>query len=276
VRVGDWNGDGIADLMGFYGNGNFTPGLGTNGVANGSFGLTRSLSNDVGIDSALGDFNGDGTADFVFPSGNNVQIRMAACANPLPMTMTVTSPAGGERWVTGQQKLIRWHKGAGVIAVDVAVSKDGGSHWQVLASGLTDTVFVWTVAGAYTENARIRVSDPAVPSHKATSPAHFAIIPKTLLEAGGGPTAFTLSPLRPNPGSGESITVEFSLPEPRLASVEIYDIGGRRIWSRDLSQLDAGVHSVEVRPVTRFPVGLYFLRLTTGEEARLARLVVLE
>jgi hypothetical protein len=66
-------------------------------------------------------------------------------------------------------------------------------------------------------------------------------------------------------------TLRFELASDAPASLALFDVGGRRLWSRDVGGLGAGTH--ELRIDEALSPALYFARLVQGEESRAARLV---
>ncbi len=85
------------------------------------------------------------------------------------------------------------------------------------------------------------------------------------------PLALALGPARPNPAAGP-FTVEFSLANGSPASLELLDVGGRRVWSRGVGALAPGRHVVTV-DAARAPVGLYWLRLAQDGAVRTLKVV---
>jgi hypothetical protein len=85
---------------------------------------------------------------------------------------------------------------------------------------------------------------------------------------------FSLRGLEPNPGSRGSL-LRFSLPDASPAALELFDIAGRRLWSRDLSAFGTGQHSVMVGDGAWFPPGVYLVRLTQGQRVASARIALI-
>jgi len=89
---------------------------------------------------------------------------------------------------------------------------------------------------------------------------------------------FTLGPLYPNPFNQNTL-IEFSLPQGREASIDIYDIGGRMVrqWhiagDNKTGQLIWDGKNAMGKDVVS---GMYFIRLTDGEESRVVRGVLLK
>lgn len=65
---------------------------------------------------------------------------------------------------------------------------------------------------------------------------------------------------------------EFSLPSAEPASLELFDLAGRRVWSADIARLGIGRHSVPVVP-GGLPLGVYFLKLAHGGSSVTTRVV---
>jgi hypothetical protein len=83
---------------------------------------------------------------------------------------------------------------------------------------------------------------------------------------------FALDPVRPNPSRGGALTVRFSLPTAAPARLELLDVAGRRIASREV---DSGQHTLDLGVGQHLAPGLYLVRLTQGVNTRTARVAVL-
>jgi hypothetical protein len=89
---------------------------------------------------------------------------------------------------------------------------------------------------------------------------------------GDGELVFGLQ--RPtNPTIAGRLTVRFSLPNASPAHLELLDIAGRRVSSREVGSLGAGAHQVSLGEVT-LPSGIYFVRLTQGTNAASMRVAL--
>jgi hypothetical protein len=85
-----------------------------------------------------------------------------------------------------------------------------------------------------------------------------------------------LDPVRPNPVRGGPVTVSFSLATGGDASLELVDVSGRRLASRDLSSFAAGRHVLALAPEHHPAPGIYLVRLRQGGIVRLSRVAVLD
>lgn len=78
---------------------------------------------------------------------------------------------------------------------------------------------------------------------------------------------------RPDPAVG-TIALAFSLPAGGPARLELFDLHGRRCFSREVGGMGPGMHVVRVEPSTAWRPGVYFARLEWGGETRTRRMVL--
>jgi hypothetical protein len=70
-------------------------------------------------------------------------------------------------------------------------------------------------------------------------------------------------------------TVNLSLEGDSPALLEIFDVGGRRLWSREVGGLGTGVHEVRLGDGERYHAGVYMARLTQGSHVVRAHVAVI-
>ncbi len=80
----------------------------------------------------------------------------------------------------------------------------------------------------------------------------------------------------PNPAVGGRMIVRFALPRNEPATIEVFDLSGRRVLTRAVGSLRAGAHSLDLTEKESLAAGVYFARLRQGLETRMARILVLE
>lgn len=85
--------------------------------------------------------------------------------------------------------------------------------------------------------------------------------------------AFALDRVHPNPVVGR-FTVSFTLPTAEPARLELLDLAGRRVLSRDVGWFGVGRHHVDLGNARGFRSGIYFLRLTQAGRSATARVVL--
>jgi len=90
-------------------------------------------------------------------------------------------------------------------------------------------------------------------------------VPNTLALALGG--------LQPNPAVAELVAA-FTLPRTEPATLDLIDLAGRRIVSKDVSSLGAGNHRVRIAESGAVSPGVYWLVLQQGGERKVARALV--
>jgi hypothetical protein len=84
---------------------------------------------------------------------------------------------------------------------------------------------------------------------------------------------FALWGLKPNPASARDLAVSFSLESAAPATLELLDVGGRRVLARAVGALGAGNHVLPLEGGGIAP-GTYFIRLTQGARSATRRAVV--
>jgi hypothetical protein len=82
--------------------------------------------------------------------------------------------------------------------------------------------------------------------------------------------ALSLEGARPNPAVGP-LTVAFTLSRTGPATLELLDVAGRRVLSRDVGGLGPGSHIIRLGECGCTPAGMYWLRLVQGDQSLLKR-----
>lgn len=79
---------------------------------------------------------------------------------------------------------------------------------------------------------------------------------------------------RPNPSSRD-LVLDFSLPQAGDASIEILDLGGRRVFARTLGGLEGGTHVLRLGRVSGLEAGVHFVRIRQASATASVRFTVL-
>jgi len=87
---------------------------------------------------------------------------------------------------------------------------------------------------------------------------------------------FALESPSPNPTRSGALLMRFTLPNSAAASLELFDVAGRRIAGREVGSLGAGHHTVDLAAGQKLRAGMYFVRLLNVRVARVRRVVVIE
>ena len=86
-------------------------------------------------------------------------------------------------------------------------------------------------------------------------------------------SALALEGARPNPAD-PAFAIAFSLADDSPARLELVDLQGRRVFSREVGVLGAGEHVLSLRDAGPKRAGVYLLRLTQHSRAITKRVVV--
>jgi hypothetical protein len=263
-----------------------------------------------GFSSVLADGNGGGY--FVFEKRSPGVQHLTSNGNPAPgwpigglalsglsvdgSVEQATDEAGGTivTWGSGQLIYAQHVVMDGVVATQISlVSADAAPGvvsllWQsASAQGLAATVYrrtkptTWQSLGAPTLDGpdRLRYEDRSV-----TPGTRYSY---RLGYRDGGAEQFTaetwvdvpapklaLGGARPNPAV-RLMNVSLSLPDESPARLAVLDVAGRAVLTRDVGALGAGSHLVPLDLGTSIAPGVYWLRLTQGGHALLARAAVI-
>lgn len=87
---------------------------------------------------------------------------------------------------------------------------------------------------------------------------------------------FALEGAQPNPALGRDLRVAFSLRTGAPASLELYDVHGRRVTRLDVGGKGPGRQAIALGRGQRIDAGIYWLRLSQGTDVATARAVVME
>jgi hypothetical protein len=85
----------------------------------------------------------------------------------------------------------------------------------------------------------------------------------------------SLTGVSPNP-SERAVAVRFSLPSDKRATLELFDLRGRRVAAREVGALGAGDHFVPITEGQSLPAGVYLVRLTQGHRKLTAKACVVK
>lgn len=205
-------------------------------------------------------------------SGTAVRVT-PVCAGALSPTLVLATPNGGEQWSAQDERIVNWSKSGGVLSVDVQLSLDSGVHWRTIAREITGTSWTWTVGAATTTHARLRVVAHGMTQIADASNADFIVVPFNTLDVTDGPPRLALVSAWPNPAR-DNLTVSFSLPAGARGTLDMVDLTGRRVASRELAGLGAGSHQLRLLERQSLPPGVYLVRLRTGTDLKMAKISI--
>jgi len=266
----------------------------------GSILLNGSVPVDPSAPTSIGDADGDGrpdltvkfdraAVDLTVEEGDAVTVTAEGkigngCFEATDVIRVIrahiSAPSPGSVVQGGGQTEVRWDTPAGVQVEWVALlsSMDDGATWALEASQLPNSgSYLWAVPGTAAAHARIAVvlvesadeSGVDVEGVLGTSEPFTIASP---LAVGGTGVELALRGSVPNPSTG--LSVSFSLPDAKPATLAVYDIGGREVSRREVGSLGAGRHVLMLQAPGTLAPGIYWVHLTHAELELVSRTVV--
>jgi hypothetical protein len=274
VAIADINVDGKPDLVATDYASNTVSVLLGDGA--GSFGARTAFATGSHPHSvAIRDLNGDGRPDLGVANfiSNTVSVLLAltptktvlaASPNPvsqgslLTLTATMTVPPG----ITGANAdSVRFFDGFTLLGTSSVI------HGSAVLSLAAPYPGERSLTAVYKGDGRLCGS---------ISPVQIVRVSPATQDVGDrAPLAFALEGVRPNPSRGGQLSVTFALPSSTPARLELIDVSGRRIVTRDVGALGAGPHVVALAANRALRPGLYLVRLEQGANVRVTRVAVL-
>ena len=192
-----------------------------------------------------------------------------------PPSVTLLTPNGGESWPVGTQQSVTWNASdnVGVQYVNIQLSADGGTTWQVIDQVLAvPSAYSWFVPNQPTGVALMRITavDYAGNSAEDTGNGTFRI--PSVVGVAEAPAIFFMHPAAPNPFVSATL-LSYSLDRDGPVRVEVFDVVGRRRAVLVDEVENRGPHAArwdgrDERGAS-VPSGLYVIRLTfPGHVAR--------
>ena len=204
--------------------------------------------------------DGAGGAIAVFDQFNDLYAQKLVPDGPVPVQLSLVSSE-----VTSERVSLTWHVADGSIASAAVYRRAGSASWRWVATIDSDG------------SGLLRYEDLDVEPGESygyrlgwAESGREQLSTETWVEV---PTAFTLqlAGFTPNPSIG-AVTVSFTLPSTAPATLELLDVAGRRLISRDVGSLGAGQHLVRLDDgAARLNPGVYFVRLSTGGHQLISR-----
>ena len=158
------------------------------------------------------------------------------------------------------------------------LSSDGGETWNVVARSSADNgSLAWTVPGILVDRARLAVvsmtsDNGSVEFADAVLAVSGALSIGATTDVGDsneGPHVLSIRKVGPNPATQGQLTVEFALRDGSPARLELLDVAGRVLRTRDIASPTPGGHMLEFSEAAALRPGIYFLRLRqSGSESR--------
>lgn len=196
-------------------------------------------------------------------SGPDIYAQRITLNGPVPVQVSLVSAEAEYGRVT-----LNWFAGAGAGLLASVERRTADGDWQrvetISADGTGRLVYEdRTVAPGARYAYRLTYDDGSGPV--ATSEV-WVDVP--------GQASFALQSLRPNPAVGD-LVASFSLASDAPATLELFDLSGRRLLTHEVGSLGPGPHRLNLSRDMRVPAGVYSLRLVQGEQRATVRAVVI-
>ncbi|MFM9027817.1 MAG: T9SS type A sorting domain-containing protein [Bacteroidota bacterium] len=189
---------------------------------------------------------------------------MTVIANP-----QMPGPISGPSTVCKSDRAVDYSIAPAAGAYHYLWSISGGAYLVTVATGLTTTIeFYWSLTGSALLSVQsANLCGYSSPQQKSIT-VNLACRTRNQVE-----DEFT-AVVYPNPAR-ESVTVDFQQAQSGKATIELLDVLGRSVLTRELDNLDSGAQRVEL-PLSseRSSSGIYLLRLISGVNVEEVRLVV--
>ncbi len=137
-----------------------------------------------------------------------------------------------------------------------------------------NTFYVRAVLAAHFHEYDSGAQDGYSIDNRTGRPRFSALQPETEEAPSRERVAFALDGAWPNPGRAGRLPVRFALPDAAPATLELFDLAGRRLARHDVGSLGAGEHVVDAAGDQRLAPGMYLVRLERRGEQRTARAVM--
>ncbi|MEZ4386427.1 MAG: C25 family cysteine peptidase [Candidatus Krumholzibacteriia bacterium] len=207
-----------------------------------------------------------------------------AVADTQAPTVTVTAPAGGSAYTTGQTLHVAWSAGddVGVVHARVWLSLDDGATYdQLLGEGPLSGTLDWTVDVPFFEpsyDCRVRVEVLDGMQRSASDDSDRFTITVDITDV-PPPAQVGLFQNHPNPFNPQTVIV-FDVPRLQDVRLRIYDVQGRLVRTLVAGPQPAGRHEAVWRGRDdhggEVSSGLYFYRLTTGGQDLVRKMTLLK
>jgi hypothetical protein len=268
--------------------------------------LNGAVPVDPAAPTTLGDHDGNGVPDLsvkinraamelTLSDGDNVPVAVTGTVDGHSFSGTdvirvrravVSAPVAASHLTAGGLTEVRWETPSGVSVESVALlqSLDGGLTWNLVSRGQPNTgSFSWTVPGVATQQAKVAVV--LVESSDATGDVVGGVLGvsgafsiETVVATGGrGPAdlALAIQGPMPNPTAGGRLSVEFTLRDGSPARLDLADVAGRLLTSKQVGTQGPGTHALDLSEAGPLRPGIYFLRLAQGGSEIRARAAVI-
>ncbi|HUK64039.1 MAG TPA: FG-GAP-like repeat-containing protein, partial [Dongiaceae bacterium] len=261
-------------------------------LGDGSGGLGPRIDLNCGAGGnpiALGDVNADGRADLAIagwgvllnPSATRTVLTAPAGTVPQGATLTLTATIQPTRIYPGSPSTVSFFDGTTLLGTaPVTWTKHVNTCFPPVIPCYYPVYTGTATLSPVMSHGGVRSLSAVFSGDGRRAGSIAPAISRTVLAApvavGREPTpTFGLEHVT-NPAAGGRVGVSFSLANGAPATLELFDLGGRRVEARDVRALGAGHHATQLGGEHTIRAGVYFIRLRQGANVARARVAVLD
>ena len=164
---------------------------------------------------------------------------------------------------------LTWQLSARSVGGTRVYRREAASAWLVLGTVTTDGLdrIRWTDSGVTPGTRygyRLGFAEDSTETFAGETWVDVPVAPALALEGA-----------RPNPSAGR-LSASFTLTLSQSATLELLDVAGRKLRSRQVGSLGAGHHVLDMTPDHRLVAGVYLLRLTQGVHVLTSKVAVVK
>jgi len=183
--------------------------------------------------------------------GSRIYAERIQPDGPVPTLLTFA-----EEQTTAGTVRLTWFTPDGSGQRAVAQRSTDGVSWDGVAQLTSDAAGEFVLEDRMPAGGRFDYRlGVAAPGGEQFTDGHWVVIPVGV--------AFGLTSVGPNPSRG-SVIVTFAMAEAGAASLDLFNVAGRRVLHRDVTALSVGAHTLELAKDGQLPSGVYMLRLVQG------------
>ncbi len=216
-------------------------------------------------------------------AGDAVPVTLSGAVGQSCMTATdvlevkapkVHAPHHGDHLVAGQVADVTWDVDAEAQSMSLMLSTDDGETWSVAAPSVPNTgIYRWQVPPVSTDQARIALvsvydTDETGVVNQSEYAASDAFSIDAALAVTPGGAEFSLRAANPVAGP---FAVSFSLATAERARIDVFDVAGRAIVSREVG----GRAGTQRTTFAAMPAGQYIVRLSQSGRTLTSRVTVM-